>query len=147
MSQQMPVLFYSDMCQFCGDGLIPIVEFFAAEGINLIVRKPSAGDIDKIPGYPALFIPKAFGSPVMLIGAGAVEPLKERPELARYHGCSLNYLEDSSAGEGGTALQRTTPGDRRVGALRLESGARFRYLANRDVTIVQRDPECRSGCD
>lgn len=130
-----PVLFYADSCPHCGDGLVPIIEYFASRGILLVVKKPSEKDIDRIPGYPALFLPKAAGAPVLLIGSGITEILDERPEIARYHG-SLNNIQDSANSPGGPRLLRTASGGGGDPSVRVDRG--LRVAASRDGVIHER---------
>ena len=139
-----PVLFYTDSCPYCGDGLLPIIEYFARTDILLIVKNPSEKDIDRSPGYPALFLPKAAGPPVLLIGNGIAGILEERPEVARYHG-SLNHIQNSSDRSGGAGVLRATSGSRGNTAVRVDP--KLRIAAARDGVIHERLVDSRGWSD
>ena len=137
---QNPILLYSPSCPYCGKMLEPVIEFFLSRGILLIVRRPMKEEIDRIPGYPALYIPKAYSEPIILLGTGIVETLEKLPELANYYGPSLHYHEEHSDSDGGSSVQRAAPSGGRRTAVHVELGLKSVTIGG--VTIAQRDPGC-----
>lgn len=140
-----PVLFYADSCPYCGDGLIPIIEYFANRDILLVVKKPSERDIDRIPGYPALFVPKASVPPVLLIGSGIAGILEEHPEIARYHGPSLDHIKRPADSPSEPGVQRAASGSSRNSAVHVDG--KLWVAASRDGAVHSRLVDSRGWSD
>jgi hypothetical protein len=138
---QPATLFYTDTCPFCGDGLVALVEFFVENRIPLVIRKPKGQEISRIPAYPALFVPKSHVKPVMLVGTGIVDVLRKLPELAKYHGCSLDDSHQTDPGSAGKpGVQRADAGGWRHSAVQLAGGGGLRVSSSGDVAIGRRSP-------
>jgi hypothetical protein len=137
--EQPATLFYSDVCPYCGDGLTALIDFFVENRIPLVIRKPKGQEIARIPAYPALFVPKSHVKPVLLVGTGIVEVLRKLPELAKYHGCTLDDSHQADpAGSGGPGVQRADAGGWRHGAVQLAGGGGLWIASSRDVVVGRR---------
>lgn len=77
----VPTYFYIDGCGYCERVLPEIAELFAAKSIQLVIRKPTIVEKPAIKGYPALLLPRGEGPPLLLIGTGILDALRERPDL------------------------------------------------------------------
>jgi hypothetical protein len=139
----MPVLFYTGVCPYCGDGLVPVIEFFAERAIPLIIRKPQGTEVDRIPAYPALFVPKANVAPFLLVGTGIMDVLKPHPELAEYYGPTLHHQPKPAAGEVPSGVQRADAGDRGDASVHVDPN--LRVISHGGVAIGRWAPDCCSG--